>query len=431
MKLKTKRMYDNFIIFTIGAFIIMGNSSTIDLSGGMLYKGLPFKITDLCFLLIVLKNLKLTKKIKKLENYFLIAWIIWGMISIFLNAFIYEYTFVQIRYGILYPIRIIIYILAICKIIENLKERFDFIQMMNKINFYYTITCVIGILQYLFYPIAFDFYDILKKLNIYILNPDPHHNRLFGTYLDPNFLGSIMVFPVGLTLAEIFTSRYKKRQIVKIIQLIFQILIVILTSSRSGILGIFIVLLIFFIMEIKNINKKIKKLFFIIFLGGGSLILIALALTFDKIRVFKRIIDFQEDPSAQARFSSFGEALNQIKDNFMIGTGYNMMGFYTGDTTVITGFGTNSSWLFVFITTGLIGILIFIGYFSINLYKVYKYRKKENYFYANSIIAITIASFITANFNNLLFYPLWIVVYIFINEFYFKTYKINIEEISL
>ncbi|MGL5963436.1 MAG: hypothetical protein ACRCZ2_03420, partial [Fusobacteriaceae bacterium] len=283
MSLKTKRMYDNFIIFTIGTFIIMGNSSTIDLSGGMLYKGLPVKITDLCFLLIVLKNLKLVIKPPKIEDNLFMVWIIWGIISIFLNFYIYEYDFPQIRYGILYPIRMLIYLLGTQYIVENLKRRFSFRKMMNKLNFYYTITCIIGIFQYIFYPVAFDFYDVLKSLNVYILNPDPHYNRLFGTYLDPNFLGSILVFPVGLTLAEIFTARYKKRKIMKIVQLMFQILIVILTSSRSGILGVFIVLTVFFIIDIMNVNSKMKKIFFNIFIGGGSVTLIGLALTFNKI----------------------------------------------------------------------------------------------------------------------------------------------------
>lgn len=423
MKLKSKNIYDKFIIFTIAVFIIMGNSSTIDLSGGMLYKGLPVKITDLCFLFIVLKNFKLVIKKPLLKDNLLLIWITWGVISIFLNFYIYEYDFAQIRYGILYPIRMSIYILATGYIVENLKTRFSFRKMMNKINFYYTIASIIGILQYVFYPVAFDFYKLLKSLNVYILNPDPHYNRLFGMYLDPNFLGSILVFPVGLTLAEIFTSKYKKRKYFKIVQLIFQILIVILTSSRSGILGIGIVLVIFFILDILNTNTKMKKLFFNIFIGGGVFALTGLALTFDRIRVFKRIVEFKEDPSAQARFSSFEGAIEQIKDNFLIGTGYNMMGFIGGNSSHVTAFGTNSSWLFVFITTGVIGVLIFISYLFRNLYKVYIYRTKKNYFYANSIIAITIASFVTTNFNNLLVYPLWIVIYIFISEFYFETQK--------
>lgn len=416
-------MYDKFISLTLMIFIVMGNSSTIDLSGGMLYKGLPVKITDIFFIIIILKNIKLKIKYPKLKDNLLLLWILFGIVSIFLNFYIYDYSFSEIRYGMLYPLRMIIYILAIKFIAKNLNKRFSFRKIMNKINSYYLVVCIIGIFQYVFFPNAFEFYKILKGLNIYILNPDPHYKRLFGTYLDPNFLGSILIIPIGLTLAEIFTSRYKKRKLLKILQLCFQILVVILTSSRSGILGVVAVLLIFFLLDIFNRNRKMKKLFFKLFVVGGSILSILLIFSFEKIRVFQRIVNFKTDPSAQARFSSFSTGFEQIQENFMIGVGYNMMGFYTGNSDSITGFGSNSSLIFILITTGIIGTLIFLAYIVKNININLKYRNKKNYFYINALISIILSSLVVSNFNNLLVYPLWICIYLLLNELCLKNNK--------
>lgn len=416
-----KNIYDKFIIFTVSFFIIMGNSSTIDLSGGMLYKGLPVKITDLCFLIIILKNFKLKMKKLIIKDNLILIWTLWGTVSIFLNFYIFNYDLKEIQYGILYPIRMIVYIFAVKGIAKNLSKRFSFRKIMNKINYYYTIACVIGLYQYIVYPMAYDFYNILKKSNIYILNPDPHYKRLFSTYLDPNFFGSILCIPIGLTLGEIFTARYKKRKYKKILQLLFQLMIVILTSSRSGILGSALVILIFFILCIWNKRKKMKKIFFYFYFIGGNILGLGLVLFSDKIRVLKRIIEYKSDPSAQARFNSYTSSIEHVKENFLIGTGYNMMGFYTGKANEITSFGTNSSILFIFISTGIIGLCIFSIYLIRNIYILKKYKNKV--FYFNGIVAITIASVIVSNFNNLLTYPLWIIIYMLINEVTLRKVK--------
>ena len=417
------------IIFFVGLMIILGSSSTIDISMGVVAKGIPIKITDVAFILITF-YLIVFKKIKiQITNStkILLGWTIFGVFSILLNYYTHNYKISDMIYGVLYPIRLFIYIL-ICSVFANFLKynEYKFDHFIDKYIKFYIIVCIIGGIQLLIFPIAFDYYNILKNMGIYILNPDPHINRLISTYLDPNFLGIILCIPFMLSLSRYMVTRKNKYIFYTIIIVITEIA----TSSRSGIIAIAISFVVFFISSFKVNEKKIKinKRLFLITLFIFIIITIIIIFYGDKIRVIDRIINFREDGSAQARFLNWKLSFNLISENLIIGIGYNMLGFVTGNTETIGGFGLDASLLLIWVTTGNLGLLIYISYFTNLIKRILYLRNDKNIYYSSGIIGILLGSLCASFFNNLLFYPLWFIPMLILSEFYILHYNTNKKE---
>lgn len=220
-----------------------------------------------------------------------------------------------------------------------------------------------------------------------------------------------------------------RRDIKSIIALAILITAEGLTVSRSGVLGlaIFATLLLLFLLFGRNklnditINVKVLILIYIIVMCLPIVIYI-----FKDSRIIERIIYASEDPSALARVSSWQVGVSLVKDNFFIGTGYNMIGFYTNQTSSITSFGMDSSLLMVAATTGIIGLFIFLGFITSIFRDMVKIRK-ENFCIANTTIAVIIASVIASFFNNLLFYPLWLIPFLLIVNCIIIYYSDSVE----
>ena len=128
-----------------------------------------------------------------------------------------------------------------------------------------------------------------------------------------------------------------------------------------------------------------------------------------------------QDQSTMARFGSWEKSINIISKNPLIGIGYNMMGFYTNDslseaTNNSTLFGSDSSLLLVMVTTGIIGIIIFIRTIVQYIRRLQK-KKMESY----AMITIILVSLIGCNFVNLLFYVLWLFPFLLISNVFEKN----------
>ncbi len=177
-------------------------------------------------------------------------------------------------------------------------------------------------------------------------------------------------------------------------------LAILLTKSRSGILGLGIVVILYFLFTIDR--KKITKsdiliCFAFVFIGGYFVV-------FSDIQVFVRIREVFNDASAGARFISWQKSIEIIKDTNFLGIGYNMYGaynemFYGALNSSNTVAGVDSSLFLVLITTGLVGFITFIAHYA------RMYQSVNN----AAFRCLLIASIIVCNFNNLLFYSLWIL----------------------
>lgn len=393
------------VYVSIISYVLFGNALTFNIG-----ERLPLKLAEIfslfvfvIFLLdICFKKFKISNLFSKLNNW-IVYWLIIGSLSAVINTFIIGYSFIDLIYGLLYVFRIIHILLFVLVLIYYIKKaNISFDSILKCIVYTFAIVCIIGFVQFIFYPIAFDWYEVFYRFGVYWERPDPHQYRLLSTYFDPNYLASILVIPFSLVLSEIM---YKKMSLQKFITnvllLVLYIVTILFTKSRSGIIGI--VVSIFVGVICFGLKRKVK--IWVLVLVIIAIPVAAYLVLFSNIDVFVRIRSFAEDPSAIHRFDSWGESFEIIRKYPFVGIGYNMYGSYSeiisGDVAASSGYGVDSSLLFIFITSGVIGGLVFI-------YGIIKILFDKTYFYHNyTSKMIVVSSIVISFFNNLLFNVLW------------------------
>lgn len=405
---------------TISAYIVVGNCLTFNLGNR-----LPIKVAEIialisCVILLIIHK----KDVLKIDrnNIKIILWFVIATIPMFL----YGYKLKQIAYGLLYSARIIA-TLAVAIVITNVFKKYK-ITADTICKYFinnYLIVCIIGVFQLIFFPVAYDFYDIFYNIGVYFTDPDPHIDRLFSTYFDPNFLAACLITPAVLTL-DYFSRTGKKKYL---IELIFFITIIVLTVSRSGVAGLCLALFIYAVCTLRNKNGKLSKDKFVLRAFGAmsaTAVIFIILTFFTNVRVFKRILGTFEDDSTRARVSDWSNAVKLMGDkgngeneeddddivksdeiNMIFGIGYNMIGYTeaNADKAQSTSFGNDSSLILIMISSGVIGSIYFAYLILSRLIPAYD----ERYLYKNNISMITIivTSLAVCNFNNLLFYILW------------------------
>ena len=272
------------------------------------------------------------------------------------------------------------------------------------------IVCLIGFFQLVFFPVAFDFYDVFYKLGFYIANPDPHINRLISTYLDPNYLSACLVIPFAIAF-----NQWKNGEKIKLVYVIIYAFTVVLTVSRSGVLGICLVIMIS-MLKWRYTSKDIVFDMIIIL----AVVAITIFMFSNNIRVIDRILNSSSDDSTYSRITSWHENVEIIKDNWLFGLGYNMIGAYRlnvmgSSISISTGYGSYSSLLLILTCSGIVGV-IYCAYalgkiLSDKLYFKFKNEK-------TILIQILLTTLVITNFNNVLFYVLWILPMAFLINIY-------------
>ncbi len=203
----------------------------------------------------------------------------------------------------------------------------------------------IGFIQFVFFP------DIIFLAQY---GWDPHIGRLLGTFLDPNFAGALLVFFFGISFA--FYFKYTNWSGPKIGWAALSLMIalaIVLTYSRSAYVAFGVVFLILSFWKDKRI-----LLFGLI---AGSMMLLG------DPRVMERVEGiFKVDVTAQKRIQSWENNLTIVEDNVLYGIGYNnlldenMRRGFVRDARLHSGAGSDSSYLTVWSTMGLVGLLSYV-----------------------------------------------------------------------
>ena len=390
--IKRESISKGLINLTWALYIIGGQALSLNLGGRITLKlGEIFALIVGPILLVTNAQFKADKTINSLN-----LWIILAFGLSIVSTVLYGFSIGQLSVGLLYLFRFW-YAIYFARISAMLMIRLNCIEqeLDFALNCYY-IVCLIGFFQLIFFPIAYDWYQIFYNMGCYFPNPDPHIGRFLSTYFDPNFLAGCLMIPIAISFYKI--RREKKAKY--IIMIFIFILCVFLTKSRSGLLGLGVLFgsnLILSGYRKGRINKKS-----IIYLATGGAISVYLLL-FSNIEVFKRIRNMANDPSAKARGISWGNSFGVIMKN-PIGLGYNMYGAYNSshfkaNVLDATAYGVDSSLLLIVISTGLIGLFILLAHF-------YIVGKKKSI--PPILKSLLISGIVMCNFNNLLFYTLWV-----------------------
>ena len=351
------------IIIQLFLFIVGGNVLSFTVSN------MRIRISEF-FSFLLGPLLILRTKLKKEESLlFIVIWFFLSLLLIIINSAIYSFSFSDIFSAILYLLRFIYSIFIAFLMAKYMRQNDEEITGLKIVNTLYILSCFIGFFQLIFYPIALDWYAVFEIIGVN-WQGDPHVNRLLSTDFDPNFFSccSLIGFFSNIYLIKKrFNYNKKILEFKKIIYYLFfliYIVAILLTKSRSGAIGLML-FLIFLIAT--SINWSNIKLWIIILLLVAILTSLTLIL-FSDIAIFVRIRSIFTDPSANARFSSWGKSADIIFDSYFIGIGYNLYGAYNsliyGAVQSNSVAGVDSSILFILITTGILGlILMFTHYY--------------------------------------------------------------------
>jgi O-antigen ligase len=253
------------------------------------------------------------------------------------------------------------------------------------------ITAVFGWVQYLIFP------DLTRMK---YFGWDDHFYRLTGTILDPNFFGILMVMGLGLEFSNFQFS------IFKILKKLFYLVTLAFTYSRASYLAWLVLLFgwginkIFaepikggFLKLFKILLRSLKTYTVYFWLAVSAIIFVLLP------RPEGEGGDLTRTASISGRLQSYHQTWEIIKENPLFGVGFNNYRLARKDKSRIVptnhaAGGSDNSFLFVWATTGILGLGVFIWLiFSLRPWWL--------------ILPVVVHSF----FNNTLFFP-WVLIYL-------------------
>lgn len=255
------------------------------------------------------------------------------------------------------------------------------------------LVAAIGIGQWLFFPDL----SFLERLGW-----DPHQARLVSTFLDPNFAGGFLVVGLTLALPQLLAKTKTDQRWYWAIITILMIVGIYLTFSRSALLALIAAAFIIGILRYRWVALALLLLLVIGYLLSPKLQeRVKGALTLDQ--------------TARYRIASWQEGLNIIKQEPILGVGFNTLPYtrsrygYWPEGHAASGF--DSSLLTVGATTGGLGLLAYLGILIGALLLAWRKWRENASPIALTFLAATGALLVHSLFVNSLLYPSVLVVW--------------------
>jgi len=181
---------------------------------------------------------------------------------------------------------------------------------------------------------------------------DPHQGRVVSTWLDPNFVGIFLTMMIPWLIA-------KRRFYI----LCLVIPALLLTSSRSSFIALALASVVMSPILLVGLISQSKKAALVISTAVGSLG-VALLLLGVIILGPRALSLIRDDPTVDLRVSSLQTAWQVIQEYPWVGVGYNAYQFAVSNDissvayTIHSRAGADNSYLTLWATTGLIGLLL-------------------------------------------------------------------------
>lgn len=264
--------------------------------------------------------------------------------------------------GLLYLIRLWFYSMLAVYVFNTYKEEKSKVVLTNSLLLVSVFSAVFGWIQYFLYP------DI-RSFTIW--QWDDHLLRIVGTFIDPTFLGIVIV--LGIVIAV-----FKNKNLVAV----FLLLSLAFTYSRASFLSVLPVLL-------------FKKKFILLVLFAFFV--------FITPKMIGEGTNLARTNSSYQKIKNYKDSILLISKSPVFGLGFSNIcmakAVYLGETNVSSHScsGLDSSVLFVLATTGIIGLFFLIAF----VYKVAISIGPSSFILILSFVAVLIHSI----FSNSLFYP--------------------------
>ncbi|MBI4091282.1 O-antigen ligase family protein, partial [candidate division WWE3 bacterium] len=239
---------------------------------------------------------------------------------------------------------------------------------------------------------------------------DPHKNRLFSTFLDPNFTGGYLVLGFLLNLYVY----WKDRKLFWLAALAVLGLSIFLTFSRSTWFMFSIAALIVGLFK----SKKIILITFLVMFLSYYMV----------PRVQTRLSGITDpNDSARYRLVSWKNALTVSKENIVTGVGFNSYRYFQEKHGFFdykeplgghAGSGSDSSLLLVLATTGFLGFVFYSAMFLSLFVEALKDYFMGTGWMPLMVLAMISGLLIHSQFVNSLFYPQYMLWYFVIFGLY-------------
>lgn len=307
-----------------------------------------------------LAKLKLRVKFSLSAKIFLL-FITWIAITILISSFREPYYYKQsdwfelVKNGKLLVIFLIVYNL---KITNN-----QFYRLVNMLIFSLFISAVFGVFQF------FNILNVNSWLTPYFIADSQvagfeRNGRVVGTFANPNVFAGVLLVGVSLSLSKLLN----KLNIFSAIHLLFFILAIFLTLSRTGLIALAVVGCSVVLVSLVRSRNKISILLF----SGISSFVPLLALKFVPESFFYRmgfLNDISSDGSFSARRYNWEQIIeSRTKINILTGTGP------TGKLPITF----DNEWLHILTYYGIIGATLFVLLFLVFFINVSNVKMKEN-----------------------------------------------------
>ncbi|KKQ91714.1 MAG: hypothetical protein UT17_C0004G0062 [Candidatus Woesebacteria bacterium GW2011_GWB1_39_10] len=353
-----------FVIFPFGQIIRIGILHPMDV------------IVGLGAVHAIIKRFKKPDFFKYIQGLLVVATFSW-----IFGLFIFKQ--IEVLYGLLYLLRLVAYSYFLIYVLnfsagrsKNKKLLVDSLLTVS------VVSVIFGWIQFFRFPDIKPFFE---------WGWDMHLFRLVGTFLDPTFLGLIIVFGLLLLIHRCISSWNFKN----ILFLMFLLVSLAFTYSRASYLALFVGLTLF--IWGKQILKKIiiPSILFVV------LVFVLPTTKNHSIQLFRSF-------SAIAKVENYQSTLAIFSKSPIFGIGYNNMCVayqkYIGSQTFTSHScsGSDSSLLFVLTTTGVVGLIVFI--YSISGIGLSVKHTPNFLVLSSSFLALAVHSL----FSNSLFYP-WIM----------------------
>ncbi len=332
-------------------------------------------VVGLAALYSIINNLEVPKIFQDFKNTLYVF-----TFSFVLSIFIFWRK--DLLIGLLYLLRFTSYFYFLVYIWNFLKSKANQMLLTNALIGVSVFSALFGWIQYFWLPSLKPFFTF---------GWDEHLFRLVGTFLDPTFLGLIIVFGLLITMHRCMIILKKKYLII----IMFLLTSLAFTYSRGSYLAFFAGTLMLSIY-----HKKIKQF---LLLALALLLLIVLLPTSKN-----HSIEFFRAFSAISRVNNYSETITIFKTSPVFGVGFDNMCIARQKFIGIESFashacsGSDSSLLLILATTGIAGLFSFI-------YLIIKVWKNSNILSKSIFVSVIVHSL----FSNSLFYP-WIMGYLVI-----------------
>ena len=378
MGITKKISWENIFIFLF--FVAFPFGQIIRLSFG--FSGLTIPLQPLDIVVALGAVYAIVKKLKRPPIFdFLVKFLLVATFSFVVSVYLFNGG--VLNYGFFYLLRLCVYIYFFVYVWNFAKKKLTNKKLLlDSLLGVSVASAAFGWVQFFMIP------DIKA---FFVYGWDMHLFRVVGTFLDPTFLGLIIVFGLLISIIGFIENRNSKLLLVAA----FLIISLAFTYSRASYLA--------FIAGALVIGYLEKKLKYILYLVAGLVVLVFLLPTSGN-----HSIEFLRQFSAIARVDNYRETLQIIKKFPVLGVGFDNLCFARNKFIGIESFashacsGSDSSLLFILATTGIVGFIIFVNLFV----KIVVNLNKSSE--AKVLIASSSALFIHSLFSNSIFYP-WIM----------------------